>query len=256
MSGTRIILLASVLLGQVLAFPPASAFHTLIPRPSPAMKATYLPLQKEATLDGASLDGASLDGALFTSRGGSISSPTFLNRYSQLLTTRPLLTRSITCAIITIIGDAIAQLMETKTLNPVRASAFFLSSLVFTGPFLHFWYDILWRFKSRLSPSLSDKKRTLLTVLLDQSAGVLLFFPAYFLVFDVCESICSGSPRLPTAALGKLSSDLPAILKNQYKLWPLANYLNFSIVPEQMRPLVGNLISLFWNIYLCAAVAK
>ena len=38
-----------------------------------------------------------------------------------------------------------------------------------------------------------------------------------------------------------------------YKLWPLANAINFSLVPLKLRVLFANVVSVFWNMYLSAA---
>ena len=35
-----------------------------------------------------------------------------------------------------------------------------------------------------------------------------------------------------------------------WRVWPLAQYLNFNFVPAQYRVLFGNLVGFFWGIYM------
>lgn len=39
-----------------------------------------------------------------------------------------------------------------------------------------------------------------------------------------------------------------------WKLWPIANLINFAFVPANLRVLFMNFVGLGWNIYLSAAV--
>lgn len=45
----------------------------------------------------------------------------------------------------------------------------------------------------------------------------------------------------------------PTNQQANYKLWPLANAINFSLVPLKLRVLFANVVSVFWNMYLSAA---
>lgn len=45
----------------------------------------------------------------------------------------------------------------------------------------------------------------------------------------------------------------PKPTQANYKLWPLANAINFSLVPLKLRVLFANVVSVFWNMYLSAA---
>ncbi|GMI25115.1 hypothetical protein TeGR_g3930 [Tetraparma gracilis] len=184
-----------------------------------------------------------------------------LSRYESLLSSSPLLTKSITAGFITAFGDVLSQLLEAHLapskipFSLVRLGAFLLAGTFFIGPFMTYWFEVLWSIGRRLPKSWSKRSVTLTQVLVDQTAGVALFFPAFFFCYELCESLASGRPRFPTLAVGKIRNDLPAILVNQYKLWPLANFVSFSFVPVRYRVLYSNVMAVFWNIYLCAAVA-
>lgn len=148
--------------------------------------------------------------------------PSLLSRYESLLSSSPLLTKSITAGFITAFGDVLSQLLEAHLapskipFSLVRLGAFLLAGTFFIGPFMTYWFEVLWSIGRRLPKSWSKRSVTLTQVLVDQTAGVALFFPAFFFCYELCESLASGRPRFPTLAGGKIRNDLPAILVNQY----------------------------------------
>jgi hypothetical protein len=56
-------------------------------------------------------------------------------------------------------------------------------------------------------------------------------------------------------ALSKCQQHAVPVILMQYRLFPIANLINFAFVPEPLRVLFSNTVSLFWNIYLCSVVA-
>ena len=76
-------------------------------------------------------------------------------RYQHLLTTSPLYTKSISAGILTLLGDVIAQSLESRvegyaTWDYPRMAAFTVSGGFFVGPFVHRWYEVLWAVGRRL----------------------------------------------------------------------------------------------------------
>lgn len=53
---------------------------------------------------------------------------------------------------------------------------------------------------------------------------------------------------------GMVRENIWGTMKVCWKLWPVANLLNFAFVPASLRVLFMNFIGLGWNIYLSAAV--
>jgi hypothetical protein len=41
-----------------------------------------------------------------------------------------------------------------------------------------------------------------------------------------------------------------------WRVWPLAQWVNFNYVPPHLRTLFGNLVGFFWNIYLTYQAKK
>jgi hypothetical protein len=126
-------------------------------------------------------------------------------------------------------------------------------------------------------------KQVLYLNILDQTLGVLVFFPLYFYIYACIEAACSWRgmsitcrfifkcgcvsflPTIPFVVFHQtvpnlqgtphhLIQELPSVLLMQYKIWPLANWINFMYVPESLRVLVSNLVAVLWNIYLCSKV--
>jgi protein Mpv17 len=47
-----------------------------------------------------------------------------------------------------------------------------------------------------------------------------------------------------------VTDNIVEILKVNYCIWPLVNYLNFRIIPIKFRILVVNICGLMWNAYM------
>jgi len=90
-------------------------------------------------------------------------------RYQGMLASRPLVTKSVSAGLITLFGDLLAQALESriegyKRWNLVRMAAFTVSGGLFVGPFVHYWYEVLWEVGRRLPKSTSGAVKTVLQV--------------------------------------------------------------------------------------------
>jgi hypothetical protein len=142
-------------------------------------------------------------------------------------------------------------------LNPRRIGAFFLCNALFTAPFVHLWYiflNIVGQ-KTEKRYNISKLKNTILQVGIDQTLGVLIFFPLYIYVYDIFDSILT-SYCLPSwnDATEKCMKHVWGIILTQYRVFPISNMINFGVVPFELRVLWTSAVSLFWNIYLCSVV--
>ncbi|KAI2513733.1 hypothetical protein MHU86_516 [Fragilaria crotonensis] len=186
-------------------------------------------------------------------------------RYLHWIDTSPLVAKSVTAAVVGCFGDVLAQWLEAKTqptsvvfsLNWVRFNAFFVSGLLFVGPFLHFWYDRLWALGRWLDNHKTNNQnlQVLAQTVVDQTIGVLIFFPLYFYAYEISEALVSSRAPSLSSASNKLIENLGGVFLMQYRVWPLANFVNFKFVPERLRVLTSNVLSVFWNAYLCTRLA-
>mmetsp|Transcript_24159 Transcript_24159/g.57118 ORF Transcript_24159/g.57118 Transcript_24159/m.57118 type:complete len:337 (-) Transcript_24159:48-1058(-) len=221
-------------------------------------------------------------------------STSVFERYLRSCEERPFLTKGVTAGCIAAMGDIMAQYLEysfsssssmvsssgnvnisdnldifgiktimmffSNMLNVRRVTTFFLCGSLFSGPFVHIWYGYVARFgrslKTKFGPNFTTLQEVLSQLLLDQTVGVVLFFPLYLIVYDMIENVVMyGQPPSFEQALTKCHIYIRQVITMQYRIFPLASLINFSFVPEQLRVLFSNSVSLFWNIYLCSLVA-
>lgn len=184
-------------------------------------------------------------------------------RYVNWLDHSPLIARSVTAAVVGCVGDLLAQWLEARTgglkfvVNWTRFNAFFVSGLLYVGPFLQYWYGWLWSIGRWMERKVTKSKlwQTLAQVFVDQTLGVWVFFPIYFYAYEFYEAIVSLRAPAWASATKKLNAELMNVFVTQYKVWPIANMISFGLIPENFRALFSNLFSVFWNAYLCSRVS-
>ncbi|KAI1463987.1 uncharacterized protein F4812DRAFT_218708 [Daldinia caldariorum] len=170
-----------------------------------------------------------------------------LRWYQRKLASRPLLTQSVTTAVLFAVGDITAQqVVEKKGLEKhemARTGRMFLYGGAIFGPAATTWFGILQRSIRLRNP----RAETLARVAADQ----LLFAPTFIGVFLSSMAVMEGgSPRDKLA-----KSYLPALQTN-YLIWPFVQMANFTFVPLHHRVLVVNLVSIGWNCYLSMINSK
>jgi hypothetical protein len=128
-------------------------------------------------------------------------------RYLDLCRRRPFLTSSITAGVLAASGDVLSQSIQAgrglsaaaggASFNWVRWRTFLLTGLLFEGPWVSFWYQGLWRLgrwmeASKLKALTSSRLQVLVQTVIDQTVGVSIFFPLYFLVYEIIGAVVSG----------------------------------------------------------------
>ncbi|CAN0107110.1 unnamed protein product, partial [Ectocarpus sp. 13 AM-2016] len=132
------------------------------------------------------------------------------------------------------------------------------------APIVHYWFDGLEAvFKDKKAvpgasaPSFSMRIfKALKMVVLDQAIGAPLVNAGFMFLFTFATALVSGTGGIES---GKKASTM---VKNGiwgtmlvcWRLWPMANMINFLFVPVKLRVLFMNFVGLGWNIYLSAAV--
>jgi hypothetical protein len=122
-------------------------------------------------------------------------------RYLENCERRPFLTNSITTCVLAGVGDILAQSLQVSnavtgisSFNWIRWRTFMLTGLLFEGPWVSFWYQGLsnlglWmerKFKS------GPRQQVLGKVLADQTIGVVIYYPVFFVVYECIGAILSG----------------------------------------------------------------
>jgi len=196
---------------------------------------------------------------LIRTRGGENSHRTskskfLLGLYLSALESRPVYTKAATSFIVTAIGDMLGQNLEgAEFFDLRRIASFALCGGFFVGPFVHFWYAQLFRWGEYLKSlgfAKSRMKNTLLMVAIDQTIGAGMFFPPYFFVYEFFNSLVRGTPYDRTVPEVQMNTELWGVLTASWRIFPFANFISFLYVPQELRVLASNVISVFWNAYL------
>ncbi|WYZ44043.1 hypothetical protein EsH8_VII_000479 [Colletotrichum jinshuiense] len=164
-----------------------------------------------------------------------------LGWYQARLAARPLLTQSITTAILFATGDITAQqLVEKRGLQKhdlSRTGRMALYGGVIFGPAATTWFKFL-----QNNIVLKNKNAEILArVAVDQG----VFAPVMIGVFLSSMATLEGSP-----VQEKLDKNYTTALTSNYMLWPFVQMVNFKVVPLHHRVLFVNVISIGWNSYL------
>lgn len=175
-----------------------------------------------------------------------------LEAYTTALKESPLLTKALTSCVIGLLGELIGTYIQERKKNPSeckplierikRLAVFGVYGLAFTGPFFHWWYGYLEKTVNswKLSPNISF----LIKLALNQLAMTppfLLFTLAYLQYFFTLDA---------ARTVAAIKNTFVAVLLTNWKVWTVAQAINFKLVPLDYRVLFGNVVALWWNIFL------
>lgn len=171
--------------------------------------------------------------------------------YLRELEEKPVQTKALTAAVLSVVSDVLAQTMGGTPLSQINFTSIrnqFLIGLIIRGPMVHYWYVFLESLFQKLgygSPKSANSTPVVLgKVALDQLTFGPFFNLLYFYVIGFAEG------RSSAAIQAKISQDFIPVMVMNYKVWPLINILNFKYVPANLRVLFGNVISIFWMVYV------
>nr|POE77782.1 protein sym-1 [Quercus suber] len=157
-------------------------------------------------------------------------------RYQAKAASRPILTGSVTSAVLFATGDTMAQqLVERKGINNQdwgRAGRMALYGGAVFGPAATMWFGFLQR---RVRIPGSPNLEILARVGLDQC----VFASTNLFVFLSSMAIMEGSDPQK-----KLESTYFNALQKNWMVWPAVQFTNFKFVPLDQRVLVVNVVSL------------
>lgn len=168
----------------------------------------------------------------------------FLASYNRILYKHPFVTNMITAGLLAGAGDMICQTFfedRSKGLNLSRTGRMVSIAVLLTPP-TRLWYNFV--------PKLAEKfvsrefLRPFAITILNQVIFApplmtsWLFLAKYLETGDVGQSIESMKNRWWQA------------IKASWTVWPFANLIAFSVIPDAHRILFMNLVSFIWNIFI------
>ncbi|KAL3634143.1 hypothetical protein CASFOL_021197 [Castilleja foliolosa] len=166
----------------------------------------------------------------------------FLSWYLGMLKSRPIVTKSISSAIIYGAADITSQLITMEpndTWDSVRTLRMAGFGLIILGPAQHLWFN----FVGKVLP-----KRDILTTFKKIAMGQLVFGPMINGTFFSFNAALQGESG--TEIVARLSRDLIPTLRNGLMYWPLCDFLTYKVIPIHLQPLVNSSFSYLWTIYL------
>ncbi|TAQ91149.1 hypothetical protein B7494_g505 [Chlorociboria aeruginascens] len=158
-----------------------------------------------------------------------------------LLASRPLLTQSITSAVLFATGDVMAQqLVEKKGLKNheyARSGRMALYGGAVFGPAATTWFRFLQNKIVLKNKNLEIAAR----VVCDQTIFTTLNLGAFLSSMAIMEG---------TSPKEKLDKTYVTALQKNWLVWPAVQAVNFKFVPLDHRVLLVNVVALGWNCYL------
>eukprot|EP01038_Epipyxis_sp_PR26KG_P014438 gene14438-19375_t len=192
-----------------------------------------------------------------------------LKWYNQLLKQHPIATKSITSCVIGIMGELIGSYVKrlynkrkndsnatltisswAKDISLQRIAVFGFYGLGITGPFFHWWYSFLESLVTAESGllGLGPKTNRNLLFLMKLSINQLVMTPP-FLLFTIAYIQYFLSLNV-NDTIKAIKRNFVAALITNWKIWTVAQAVNFRVVPIDYRVLFGNVVALWWNVYL------
>jgi hypothetical protein len=175
----------------------------------------------------------------------------FISWYSQKLDTHPIITKSLSSAIIAGSGDVLCQFVSSRKQNEKvlldysRALRFVALGAFLVGPVIHFWYGALMNIFPGNSSAAVIKR-----VFLDQFFFSPLFLPTFL------SSLWLMEGQTLDRIQSQLSSTIPTSILANWLLWIPAQALNFKFIPGKYQVLFSNFAGFIWNAYLSYASHK
>ncbi|KAJ8558588.1 hypothetical protein ON010_g8862 [Phytophthora cinnamomi] len=178
--------------------------------------------------------------------------------YHYWLHEAPLLTKVLTAATLSGLGDRIAQRLEASSslaVDPERHTNETDSALVsastartlrmmawgglFTAPIMHTWFHLI----EHAIPGTGK-----LVVAKKVAADMMIIAPGTSLAFFTVTKCMEGEPVHESFQTAK--AKLPPTLLADYMLWPAANAVIFGLVPLHYRTPLTHCVSLVWSTFL------
>ncbi|KAG7393400.1 hypothetical protein PHYPSEUDO_009604 [Phytophthora pseudosyringae] len=180
--------------------------------------------------------------------------------YHYWLHEAPLLTKALTAATLSGVGDRIAQRMEAS--NPhvdqettrvdklvsdstARTLRMMAWGGLFTAPIMHTWFHLI----ERAIPGTGK-----LAVATKVVADMVIMAPAMALGFFTVTKSMEGERLGDAFEIAK--AKLQPTLAMNYKVWPAANLMVFALIPFQYRTPFVNCVSVGWSTFLSGMASK
>jgi len=166
----------------------------------------------------------------------------------------PIQTKALTAGTLSFLGNVMTQKVFEK--NPkfdyARALKFVIFALLLT-PISHYWYKLL----DNLFPKNAKKIEATgfdTSALKKLAMDELVYDPFCIVFFYTVIGILEGNN--PSQIKQKIINLYWPTQLASWKVWPIVQLINFSVVPSHLRILFINSVSFWWGIYLQLKAGK
>ncbi|CAM9537449.1 unnamed protein product [Choristocarpus tenellus] len=98
----------------------------------------------------------------------------------------------------------------------------------------------------------------LIQVSVDQTVGASIINSGFYAFHTLLIHIATGKlfplSNVRKAAIVKVQAEFWGMMIMNWKIWPIANFVNFSLVPPELRVLFSNLVAVGWNVFLSSSI--
>lgn len=170
--------------------------------------------------------------------------------YLWALAEWPLPVKAVTSALLAAASDLVAQrLLGARRTSWRRSMLLSLFGLCWYGPSNHAWQGLL----VRLFPPMPRGRGSTLGGLLRlaQRVGLdqLLYAPVNNCLMILYVALVADQQGW-RASRAKVVSELPGVQRRGWRVWPIVQLVNLSVVPLELRVLVNNIGSLCWTAFV------
>ncbi|XP_022095799.1 peroxisomal membrane protein 2-like [Acanthaster planci] len=165
-----------------------------------------------------------------------------LAEYLRLLRTYPIITKSLTSGAISSISNIVAQKLTGGWKRPIdwrNIGAFAATGVFYTGPVMHNFY----RWLEAIVPG-KDKTSQILKVIFDR----LFIAPPFLLGYLYLIRRFEGKTH--KVAVEFLKQAYWTVLKLNWKVWTIIQYININFVPLQYRVIFASAVAFIWTLYI------
>lgn len=153
------------------------------------------------------------------------------------------MTKALTSALLSVCSDVFAKKINNLPLRSSTAINELTIGLVLRGPLIHAFHNFLDKIVFK------GMKQSRPVVILGKLAlDQLIFAPIFTSLYFYVRALCQDQSIIHTTR--KLKKDMPAIMRNNWTVWVPANFINYLLVPLELRVLFGSFVAFFWNAYL------
>ncbi|XP_009773425.1 protein SYM1-like [Nicotiana tabacum] len=166
----------------------------------------------------------------------------FLAWYLGALESRPIITKSISSAIIYAAADVTSQVITmspSDSLDIVRTLRMAGFGLIILGTAQHLWFNYM----GRVLP-----KRDVVSTLKKLLIGQFAYGPLINSAFFSFNAALQGENGEEIAA--RLKRDLLPTMIKGLMYWPMCDFLTYKVIPVHLQPLINSSFSYAWTIYL------